>query len=106
MQISIWTLIGQALTLLLFLTIYALPSIIALARNHPKRWSIIAVNLIGGLLVGIGWIVAMIWCFVDDAGVGTSRIDELERLDRLKQGGSLTEAEFEHQKRALLQARE
>jgi hypothetical protein len=104
MTVSSWTLFGQTVGLLLFLAIYALPSIIALARRHPKRWPIVAVNLIGGLFGGIGWVIAMVWCFIDDGRGGNRQIDQLERLEGMLQRGSLSRDEFEQQKRALLRS--
>ncbi|TVQ30140.1 MAG: superinfection immunity protein [Wenzhouxiangella sp.] len=103
-MLSYWTLFGQLFTLLMFLSIYALPSIIALVRRHPKRWPIVAVNLIGGLFAGIGWVAAMVWCFVDVGSGASSPVDELERLERLMERGSLTRDEFERQKQLLLQS--
>ncbi len=100
---STWTLIGQTFILVFLLAVYALPSMVALFRRHPKRWPIVAVNLIGGFFGGIGWVVAMVWCFVDDRRGTDSRIEQLERLERLKQRGSLTAEEFEREKGLLLQ---
>lgn len=106
MMPSFWTVLGQLIALGLFLAIYALPSIIALARRHPKRWPIVAVNLIGGLFGGVGWVVAMVWCFVDEGRRGNTQIDQIERLEGLLQRGSLSREEFERQKQAVLQSRE
>ncbi|MGY6554692.1 MAG: superinfection immunity protein [Wenzhouxiangella sp.] len=99
---SVWTLIAQTLTLTIFVVLYALPSIIALARRHPKRRLIVVVNLLGGLIAGIGWVVAIVWCFIDDARGGNKQIDQLERLEGLLQRGSLSQEEFERQKAAVL----
>lgn len=52
--------------LVVMLIIYPLPSYIAVYKQHPKTLGIILVNLLGGLLLGIGWIAAMIWCFYPD----------------------------------------
>ena len=103
MMPSFWTLVGQISGLVFLLSIYALPSIIALARRHPKRWPIVAVNLIGGLFGGVGWVVAMVWCFIEDGKSGNATVDQLERLESMLQRGSLTHKEFEQQKQALFQ---
>jgi hypothetical protein len=50
--------------LLLALMIYILPSVIALFKNHQHKKSIILLNLVGGLLLGTGWLLAFIWCFI------------------------------------------
>ncbi|HHB76733.1 MAG TPA: superinfection immunity protein [Desulfobulbus sp.] len=53
------------LILSLVLTLFfLLPSIIAVKKNHPHKIAIIFVNIFGGLLYGLGWIVAFIWCFL------------------------------------------
>ena len=85
------------------LSIYALPSIIALARRHPKRWPIVAVKLIGGLFGGVGWMVAMVWCFIENGKSGNATVDQLERLEGMLQRGSMTRKEFDQHKQALLQ---
>lgn len=50
--------------LLLALVIYIMPSVIALFKNHQHKKSIILLNLVGGLLLGTGWLLALIWCFI------------------------------------------
>lgn len=100
---SHWTLAGQISGLVLLVSIYALPSIIALARRHPKRWPIVAVNLIGGLFGGVGWVVAMVWCFIEDGKSVNATVDQLERLEGMLQRGSLSRKEFDQQKQALLE---
>lgn len=49
---------------ILFLIPFAcLPSIIAIGTNHPQKLPIILVNILGLPIGGLGWIVALIWCF-------------------------------------------
>tara|TARA_R110002020_G_scaffold94668_3_gene227577 strand:- start:307 stop:498 length:192 start_codon:yes stop_codon:yes gene_type:complete len=45
--------------------VYFLPSIIATKRNHKNRASIYICNFFG-IVYGITWIAAIIWCFSDD----------------------------------------
>jgi hypothetical protein len=63
---------------------------------------------LGGLLWGVGWFIALIWCFITPpTEKNTSSIasvaDELEKLHLLKDKGVITEMEFELKKRELLQ---
>jgi hypothetical protein len=44
------------------ITMYILPTIIALWRKHPSRGSIVLVDLLLGW-TGIGWLAALIWSF-------------------------------------------
>jgi hypothetical protein len=51
---------GGIVQLVLMLTFYLVPSIVAYRRGHHYRHVILAVNVIGGT-TGIGWAVAMVW---------------------------------------------
>jgi hypothetical protein len=101
MAVSVW----QILIILVLLPLLFLPSIIALTRNHPYKLAIVLINIFGLALWGLGWIIAMVWCFVlpsnrtdDSSGVA----DEIQKLYELKEKGAITEAEFEAKKTALL----
>ncbi|OHB25415.1 MAG: hypothetical protein A2X84_14180 [Desulfuromonadaceae bacterium GWC2_58_13] len=52
----------MAFYLLLGLSIYLVPTIIAFKKKHPSRRSIFFTNLFFGWSV-IGWVLAMIWCY-------------------------------------------
>ena len=43
------------------LVVYLLPSVIAFIRKHHYVWIILALNVFGGLIGGVGWIIALIW---------------------------------------------
>ena len=43
------------------LLIFFLPTIIAARRKHAYLWIIVALNVIGGLFAGLGWVAALIW---------------------------------------------
>ena len=47
---------------LVFILIYAIPSIIAFRRYHNSAVAILLTNLLLGW-TGIGWVVALIWAF-------------------------------------------
>jgi hypothetical protein len=55
----------MALYLLLGLSIYLVPTIIAFQKKHPSKRSILFTNILIGWSV-IGWILALIWCFSSD----------------------------------------
>lgn len=46
--------------------VFLLPSIIAVKKNHPHKMKIVFVNIFGGLLYGLGWIIALVWCFLGE----------------------------------------
>lgn len=39
---------------------YILPAIIAIARNHPDRIAILALNILLGWTV-LGWVICLVW---------------------------------------------
>ncbi len=53
----------EVIVILLIFPFACLPSIIAISTNHPQKLQIILVNLLGLPIGGLGWIVAMVWCF-------------------------------------------
>jgi hypothetical protein len=83
-----------------------LPTIIAVKKNHPYKIVIILVNIFGGLFFGIGWVVALIWCFITPSNNTNKSApmisDELERLHALRLKGAITESEFNESKRKIL----
>ena len=82
-----------------------LPTIIAIRKNHPYKVAIILLNIFGGLLYGLGWLIALIWCFIlpkATSGPAVGVADELERLHQLKAKGILTQDEFDSKKNAML----
>lgn len=67
--------------------------------------AIILVNIFGGLLWGIGWLVALVWCFIAPRQKVTNQptqADEIEKLFQLKERGIISEEEFNEKKVALL----
>lgn len=101
MNISIW----QLLIVLVLLPLAFLPTIIAIKKNHPHKIPIILVNFLGGLFYGIGWLVALIWCFItpgNNQRSPTIPAAEIKKLYELKEKGILTQEEFDSKKQALL----
>ena len=105
--ISIGQLLILLFALLIFLPLYLLPTILALYKNHPHKVPIIIINIFGGAIGGVGWLVSFIWCFItpsSDKEKSTYITSEIEKLHNLKESGALTQEEFEHQKVKLLNA--
>ena len=50
----------KAVAFFLFLAVYFLPTIVALARSHHNAVAILLLNLFLGW-TGIGWVLALIW---------------------------------------------
>jgi hypothetical protein len=99
------SIIGTLIIFLIILPLMFLPTIIAIRKNHPYKTAIILTNIFGGLLFGIGWLVALVWCFVlpkneDSSSVGVA--DEIRRLHQLKESGILTQKEFDAKKKTIL----
>lgn len=84
--------------------VFFLPSIIALINKHPYKIPIILINIFGGLCFGVGWLVALVWCFIrpKEGSSLASVAYDLERLHQLKEKGVLTEEEFNTKKQGLL----
>jgi len=57
---------GGAVSLLIFLGFYFLPSIIACARRNHNALAVFVLNLLVGWTI-IGWIVALVWSFAKPA---------------------------------------
>lgn len=58
--------ISGLFTILILLLGYFLPTIIAHNRNHKQFTAIFLLNLLGGWIFGIGWLVALIWSVTND----------------------------------------
>jgi hypothetical protein len=100
---SIW----HWIIVLIILPLAFLPTIIAIRKNHPYKVAIILINIFGGLLYGLGWLVALVWCFIlpnRRDGISVGGAEELERLHQLKERGVLTQDEFDAKKKAILGA--
>ena len=86
---------------------YLLPAIIA--NKHPNGTAIFWLNVLLGWTL-IGWIVALIWVLttpssrvvVQQPAPRPSIADELQKLQALRDGGTITAAEFDQQKARLL----
>lgn len=97
---------------IIFLPLAFLPTIIALSKNHPYKIPIVLINIFGGLLWGVGWLIALIWCFIvpEEKVVSIAILqntanvaDELDKLNSLKERGVISEDEFNTKKQELMQ---
>jgi hypothetical protein len=50
----------EFLVVLLIVTAYMLPALVAALRGHPQVWAITALDLILGWSV-LGWVAALVW---------------------------------------------
>ena len=62
-----WFSIGMVLIIVVVFGFFSIPTLIAFARRHRSRWTILVINLAFGATV-IGWVIALIWALnkVDD----------------------------------------
>ena len=91
------------LLMLLLLPLAFLPTILALKNNHPYKVAIILINILGGLFWGLGWLVALVWCFITpNKNTAMDTAAEIEKLHTLKEKGVLTQDEFDSKKKTLL----
>jgi hypothetical protein len=120
-------LIRLILGILLIMTVWLAPTGIALLRNHPRIVSIILWNTLGLLLLGIGWLVALVISLsgsdaiagatpaivvhnvinssgvrMSDAQMRSSSLETLAQLGPFLKDGVITQAEFDAKKAELL----
>ncbi|MBA5727017.1 hypothetical protein CPA56_03295 [Bombella sp. TMW2.1889] len=114
-----------AILMLSMLAMYCLPSIIAIMRQHPQKWLLVALNILAGW-TGLFWIGLLIWSLwpreklVSSDGsqnwgpyqahdrsqsLGETFVRPeytLEQLHQMKERGTLTEAEFVKAKERII----
>lgn len=87
---------------------YFLPAVVA--RKHRQASAIFLLNLFTGWTL-IGWLAALIWAMTAPSrpvvvhhpvSPRPSVADELQKLQALRDGGTITAAEFDQQKARLL----
>lgn len=113
MGVSIFQLLIILIVIPVILIIFFLPAIVAYRGNHPHKFPILIVNIIGGLFFGLGWFIALVWCFIKPSNIDStlSKIhkpqisgaaDEIEKLYNLKDKGIISESEFENKKKEIM----
>lgn len=92
------------------IALYFLPAIIAYKKNHANKVAILLLNFLLGWTF-LGWAGSLVWALVDTDGsttnrafrnVGGNKYADLERLQKLKDAGTISDAEFEIEKQKLL----
>ena len=93
------------------LLLYVLPAFIAYRRNHPSKEIILILDLLFGWTF-LGWAGTLVWAFIDTGDSITinntqkqnnsNKYDDLEKLQRLKESGAITDIEFEVEKSKIL----
>lgn len=90
--------------------LYFLPAIIAYKRGHANKTIILLIDFLLGWTF-LGWAGCLVWAFIDTDGskisnatrnVGGNRYEDLARLQKLKESGTITDTEFEIEKAKLL----
>lgn len=92
------------------IVLYFLPGIIAYKRKHANKGIILMINFLLGWTF-LGWAGCLVWAFIDTDGskasnltrnIGGNKYEDLGKLQKLKESGTITEAEFEIEKAKLL----
>ena len=95
---------------ILGIVIYFLPTIIAYKKEHKNKVIILLIDFLLGWTF-LGWVGSLIWACIDTDGstlsnvtrnIGGNKYEDLARLQKLKEDGTITETEFEIEKQKLL----
>lgn len=90
--------------------LYFLPAIIAYKKEHANKGIILLLDFLLGWTF-LGWAGCLVWAFIDNDGsttnkmfrnVGGNKYEDLEKLQKLKDSGAITDIEFEVEKQKLL----
>lgn len=85
--------------------IYIIPTIVAYNKKHTNRLGIFLLNIFFGWTI-LGWIGALIWACILGNGskdnINNNKYEDLEKLQKLKESGAITDVEFEQEKQKLL----
>lgn len=90
------------------LILYFIPSFVAEDRKHKNRGAIGLLNFFIGWTF-IGWVICLVWASsnqepikVEQSTNGSNKYEDLERLTKLKEMGTITQEEFEIEKEKIL----
>lgn len=89
--------------IILILIVYLIPTIVACVKKHTYKVGIILLDIFLGWSL-IGWVGALIWACIlpDNKKINNNKYEDLENLQKLKEDGAITEAEFEIEKAKIL----
>lgn len=95
--------IMTAIMVIVGIIIYLIPTFVAYKRKHTYKVAIILLNIFLGWTF-IGWVGTLIWAFIDNntSKISTDKYEELAKLQKLKDSGTITDVEFEVEKNKLL----
>ena len=84
--------------------IYFLPSTLAYRKQHSNKTAILILNLFLGWTL-IGWVGALVWAVStneETKNSNNSKYEDLERLQKLKDNGTISEEEFKTEKEKIM----
>lgn len=95
--------IMTAIIVIVGIIIYLIPTFVAYKRKHTYKVAIILLNIFLGWTF-IGWVGTLIWAFIDNntSKISTDKYEELAKLQKLKDSGTITDVEFEVEKNKIL----
>ena len=100
--------IGMIFCILLLIAsipVYFIPSIVAGKKKHKNQTGIFILNLFLGWTL-VGWVGALVWAVTetDEEKIETkgNKYEDLEKLQKLKESGAISEEEFNIEKDKIL----
>lgn len=84
--------------------LYIIPMFIALKRKHPQRFPIGCLNIFLGWTF-LGWVICLVWALSNtktEVQNTSNKYEDLERLQKLKENGTISKEEFETEKQKIL----
>ncbi|PVM88189.1 iduronate sulfatase [Caulobacter radicis] len=102
-DLSYWALIYGAAIVQVVLAglVYLIPFWAASSRGHPRKMSILALNLLLGWTM-VGWAAALIWALTRPSPRELPEDEQILRFAGLRDQGLITEAEFLAKKQQIL----
>ena len=58
--------VGIAIALFVGALIFFVPTFIAFIRGLKNKWIVFLINLFGSSILGIGWIIALVWAIIPE----------------------------------------
>lgn len=92
-------------TLVIIFLIFLVRIPIIIARNrgiYGGNLTTIAILSWLGLILGITWVIALVFAMIWRGEGGGADVDKLGKLHKLKKSGAITQKEFDAEKRKIL----
>lgn len=98
--------IFAVIIIIISIPIYFLPSILAYRKQHINKIAILILNIFLGWTL-IGWVGSLVWAVSTneenrDNNISNNKYEDLERLQKLKDKGTISEEEFKTEKEKLM----